>query len=223
MALSFPHFPAVLRGLLLLACLACAGVSHASAKAEFQRLQALGAQAERRGDLAEAIRLRLQSLEHRPNDQATLVALSGLYGQQKQPALQLVWARRALRANPMEFAALMHQGNALMAMYQDLEASDSFNQAQQVQPKNHLPSYSLGVLAHARGYEVQAMAHFLRALKMAPGSEDAAFNLAVSYANLGRMSHALRVLDELLVKNPRAAHARQMRTNLERLYGKDRS
>lgn len=222
MALSFPHFPAVLRGLLLLACLACAGASHAGAKAEFQRLQALSELAELRGDFAGAIRFGLQSLDHQPNDQATLVALSGLYGKNEQPDLQLTWARRALRANPREFAALINQGNALMALGQDRAARDSFHKAQQVQPKSHIPSYSLGVLAQAREREAEAIVHFQQALKIAPGFEDAQFNLAVSYANLGRIPQALQILDELLAANPRATDARQMRTDLQRRYGASR-
>ena len=181
---------------------------------DFNRLRQQSQQAEVQGDVPQAIRLSLKMLELQPGDLATMVALSGLYGKAEQPQQQLAFTQRILKLQPNHFDALVNQGNALAALGNLKEAKDSFKKASGIESNNPVAPYSLGVLAQSQGKDEEAIGFFQTALKMSPAFEDALFNLAVSYANIGRFRDAIGMLDRLLRKNPDAMDAKQLRATL---------
>ena len=185
-------------------------------EAEFQRWRQQSEQAEARGDIPQSIRAALKMIEINPNDVATMLALSGLYGMAGQPEQQLVWTRRILKLQPRHFDALINQGNALAVLGNDKAAKDSFLKAKGVEPSSPVAPYSLGVLAQSLERDQEAIGFFQAALKLAPNFEGALFNLAVSQANLGMTREAITTLNRLLKIKPCAEDARQLQNNLAR-------
>ncbi len=187
--------------------------AHAS-ETDFNRLRQQSIQAEDRGEIEKAMRLRQQMLQMKPDDIEALVALSGFYGIFEQPQKQLEICHRILKIKPNHVDALVNQGNAYAALDRIGDAQDSYRKAMKIEPLNPIPPYSLGVIEQSRDREQEAMQWFLAALKISPDFEDALFNLAVSHANLNQTAKAIEVLDRLLRKNPGAIEARKMRDSL---------
>lgn len=203
--------------LCLIMCIATLVMSPAHANdADFNRLRQQGEQAQARGDLPQSIRAALKMLELKPNDLATMLTLSGLYGKAGQAEQQLVWTRKILQLQPNHFDALINQGNAQAVLGNVKAAQDSFGKARRLDPSSPVAPYSLGVLAQSLGQDQEAIAFFQAALKLSPAFEDAWFNLAVSQANTGLVREAIRNLDQLLRANPAAQDARELRNALSR-------
>lgn len=199
---------------VILGIMAAASAPVQANEAEFKRLDRLSTQAEARGDFNQAIRLSLKMLEIKPNDVPTMLALSGLYGKAELPEQQLIWAKKILKLQPRHVDALINQGNAQAALGNTTAAKMSYDQARSIDPKSPLPVYSLGVLAQSQNRDAEAIGLFQQALKSSPDFEDALFNLAVGYANIGRTKEAISTLDRLLKIIPGAMDAQSLRSTL---------
>lgn len=181
---------------------------------DFQHLLRSSTHAEERGDWKQAIQLCHQMLKIKPQDVATMVSLSGLYGHAENPTQQIFWSQKVLAIQPKNFMVLVNQGNGYSAVGEDRRAMDSFRSAEAVDPNNPIPAYSMGVLAQNRERDKEAVGYFRKALRLSPNVEDARFNLAVSLTNLGETKQALGELDQLLQHNPSAFDAIQLRLTL---------
>lgn len=204
---------AIRHAVVFLACLLTLSVAQAQPD-DFQSLLRNSTQAEERGDWKQAIQLCHRMLKIKPEDVATMVSLSGLYGHAENPTQQIFWSRKALTAQPKNFMALVNQGNGYSAVGEERRAMDSFRAAEAVDPSSPIPAYSMGVLAQSRERETEAVGYFRKALRLSPSFEDARFNLAVSLANLGETTQALNLLDQLLQHNPAASDAIELRVTL---------
>jgi tetratricopeptide (TPR) repeat protein len=183
-------------------------------EAEFQRWRLQSEQAEARGDIPQSIRAALKMIEIKPNDVATMLALSGLYGMAGQADQQLFWTKKILKLQPKHFDALVNQGNAHAVLGNAKAAKDSFSKARDIDPSSPVVPYSLGVLAQTMERDQEAIGFFQAALKLAPNFEDALFNLAVSQANVGLAREVIATLDRLLKINTGAEDARLLLDNL---------
>jgi tetratricopeptide (TPR) repeat protein len=148
------------------------------------------------------------------NDVATMVTLSGLYGKADQPEKELLWTNKILSVQPTNFAALINRGNAYSMLGNIDAARENYKKAGDINPKSPLPEYSLGVLDQSRNMQRESILHFKKALQIAPQFEDAMFNLAVAYANLGMKDQAVAMLNNLISKNPNAQDAIELRAVL---------
>jgi tetratricopeptide (TPR) repeat protein len=112
--------------------------------------------------------------------------------------------------------AYINLGSAQGSLGNLKEAEASFNKARELEPKNPLPIYSLGVLAEQQQRFQQALTFYQQSVEADPKFQDGYFNLAAMYADLKRFADAKATLKKLLQLNPNAQDAKEMLRQLER-------
>jgi len=175
-----------------------------------------GLELEAKHDLEGAIETSKKVLAVEPNNECALNTIAGLYGVMGNFQQEVEWARRAIEANPRFMKAYINLGNAQGSLGNVKEAEAALTKARDLEPKNPLPIYSLGVLAEQQQRFQQALTFYQLSVKADPKFEDGYFNLAAMYADLKRIAEAKATLKKLLELNPNAQDAKEMLRQLER-------
>jgi len=172
-------------------------------------------EAERKGDLSKAIQIGKHVIEIEPNNECELNVIAGLYGLLENFDEEIVWARRALAANPRHWKAYINLGNAQSHLNKKSEAEISYQSAQRLASASPLPVYSLGVLAESQHKAQEAIEFYQKSIELDPKFENGYFNLAAMYGNTKRFSEAKEILQTLLKLNPNSDDAKAMLFQIE--------
>lgn len=171
---------------------------------------------EEKRDLEGAINANQEVLAIEPKNECALNTIAGLYGLMGEFEEEVVWAKRAIKANPKFAKAYINLGNAQSSLGNLIEAEAAFNKARELEPKSPLPTYSLGVLAEQQRKFQEAISFYQKSIEIDSKFEDGYFNLAAMYANLNRFTEAKATLKKLLEFNPNAQDAKDMLRQIER-------
>jgi tetratricopeptide (TPR) repeat protein len=167
-------------------------------------------------DISAAIDTNKRILEIQPANECALNTIAGLFGKIQNFEQEVVWARKAIQANPKFANAYINLGNGQGSLGDVKGAFGSFTKARDLEPANPLPVYSLGVLAEQQEKFLEASQYYKRSVEIDPKFENGYFNLAAVYANMKRFTEAKDALTKLLELNPNAQDAKDMLRQLER-------
>ncbi len=170
---------------------------------------------EDQGDLPGAIRVYKQVLKLDPDDIHTINSIAGVYGKLNHPDLERTWAQKAIAIDSSFAPAYINYGNASAALGDLSEARKSFLKAMELDPKNCMGFYSLGVLEEQEHHPDKALVLYRRSVEINPKFENGYFNMAAMYANARRWDEAEEALHKVLELNPEAEDARQMLAQVE--------
>ncbi len=170
---------------------------------------------EDKNDLAGAIETDKKILAIDAKNECAMTAAAGLYGKLGEFEQEVIWAKKAVEANPKFINAYINLGNGYALQGKLKEAAESYNKAAAIEPNNPLPIYSLGVLAEQQDKFQEALSLYQRSVRLDPKFEDGYFNLAAMYANLKRFDEAKAALKKLLEINPAAEDAKAMLRRIE--------
>jgi tetratricopeptide (TPR) repeat protein len=167
-------------------------------------------------NLRAAIDSNKKILEIQPSNECALTTIAGLYGKMQDFEQEVSWARKAIQANAKFANAYLNLGNGQASLGDMKAALASFTKAREIEPKNPLPVYSLGVLAEQQEKFPEAIELYAKSVKIDPKFENGYFNLAAAYANMKRFAEARTALKKLLELNPNAQDAKDMLRQLEK-------
>jgi len=167
------------------------------------------------GDFSGAADVGKKILRINPKDSQTLNVIAGLYGKLGRYEDEVIWAKKAISIDKNFYLAHNNLGNALFYLGKLDDARNSFETARTLSPRDPLPVYSLGTLAEERHDLSMAIAYFERSIELDPKFEPGMFSLAAMYANAKKYDAAIATLDKLLLLNPRAQDAIEMRNQIE--------
>jgi len=171
---------------------------------------------ENAGDLIGAIEANKKVLQIETKNVAALNTIAGLYGKLGKFGEEIVWAKKAISANPQFALAYINYGNALGSLGRVNEAKEAFEKAVQLEPEEPLGVYSLGVLAEQQDKFQEALGFYQNSIQIDPKFESGYFNLAARYANFKRFDEAVAALKKLLELNPNAEDAKAMLRDIEK-------
>jgi predicted TPR repeat methyltransferase len=167
------------------------------------------------GDAKGAIGVYEKMLQLEPNDVAAMNSIAGSNGKLGDFQQQLAWADRAIARNPRFQPAYINRGNALAALGKPDAARAAYDKAAELDPKDPIAVYSLGVLAEQRKDFASAAELYGKSVALDPKFESGYFNLAMAQANLGHWDDAIAALKKLLELDPNDREAKAMLAHLE--------
>lgn len=163
-----------------------------------------------------AIEIYKEVLRLEPKDFAAMNTIAGLYGKLENPAEEVVWAKKAIDANPKYFQAHINFGNGYALQGKFDEALRAYRDAAKLAPKSPLPIYSQGVVAENQGRIKEALELYRKSFEVDAKFEDGLFSAAAMHANLGQFAEAKVLLKKVIELNPQAADAREMLKAVDR-------
>lgn len=184
-----------------------------------QRLRGLIAQElqlESTGNDAAAAAVCMQILAIAPRDYRTMNTLAGLEGKAGHGREEIRWASAALKVNPAFVPAMINLGNGYVLAGDGDAARAQYLLVVRIAPRAPLAYEALGVLADQQLDFKSAVTWYQKALAINPRFEDALFNLAADYGNLGRLTEARATIHQLLLLEPKQADVQSLSAALDR-------
>lgn len=218
--MKLPYFPASLILLISVAVVANAQKEASDCSdpknPKVVALVRQGLEFEAKRDAKGAIETSKKVLAIEPKNECALNTIAGLYGVMSEFEQEVIYAKRAIEANPKFAKAYINLGNAQASQGNLKEAEQAFTRARELEPKSPLGVYSLGVLAEQQRKFPEAIGFYQKSVEIDPQFEDGYFSLAAMYANLKRFTEAKATLKKLLELNPNAPDAKEMLRQIER-------
>lgn len=183
---------------------------------EAAKLLGVGHQLEGEGNIPAAIEVQKKILETEKDRECALTRMAGLYGMNGEFGQEIIFANKAVKANPKYMDAYINLGNGYSGLKRFKEARAAFLKALKLEPRNAIPHYSLGVLAEKQDDYKTALPYYKKSVELDPKFENGHFNLAMAYANLRQFEKARDSLKTLISLNPNAQDAVEMLRQVEK-------
>lgn len=161
-------------------------------------------------EFEKALEIERKLSELEPQNECAANSMAGIYGKLGKFDEEIIWAKRAIGINPKFMKAYINQGNAQASLGNLNEARVSFTKAHELEPKNPLPVYSIGVLFENENKFEEAAKSYQSSIELDPNFENGYFNLAAMKANMGKFDEARSLLKKLLKINPNSVDAKNM-------------
>jgi tetratricopeptide (TPR) repeat protein len=167
--------------------------------------QFLGMAYAKNNDLAQAIQELSEAVKLDPNSYEPRTALAAAYFNQGSEDLAIEQAQAAIRLNPQSVQAATLLGESYFRKGDLLKGKQAFEAIVKVEPGHPLAHYRLGLIAHAKKNDTDALGHFEQALKSNPRFIEPLAQIAAIKVSQGTQTEArdrlLRHRD-LTPKNP---------------------
>ncbi len=136
------------------------------------------------------------AIQRNPDRDDLNAALGKLYYAEERYEEAAAQYRGAVQVNPSATNRYAY-GEALLKVKNYSEAEHQFREVKRLEPQSHVGDYGLGKLyAQQKDFD-KAIAHFERALALEPTFYDALAESGFTYADMGEIEKARRVLEDL--------------------------
>lgn len=170
---------------------------------------------ESKGDIDAAINTNLEILKINPKFVETLTTLAGLKGKIGLFDQEIKYAKEAIAIEPNYISAHINMANGHIGKGEYIISREILNAIANKDPKNSIIFYTIGLSYEYQGNFIEAEKQYKKSIQVDSKFENGYFNLAMTYANLGKFELAIDNLKKIIELNNNDLEAKALLAQFE--------